>query len=160
MERLLKQISENKPLTRALSLYSHLCVALTVALLLLVEYTAYLISPMHALLILLSLAIPFVIVSVIRGVINAPRPYEMFEIFDNNLPKNKKGRSFPSRHAFSIFAVAVTVLPIYPVLAVIFLILGVGLCVVRVLLGIHFVRDVTAGAVIGIISALLGIIIL
>jgi membrane-associated phospholipid phosphatase len=159
MEKLLKKISENRLAVLVLSLYSHLCVILSAALFLITVYSAYLSSVMSAISLALSLAVPFVLVSLLRVVINAPRPYEVFKIFEN-LPKNKKGRSFPSRHAFSIFAISVTALPVYPVLAAILLLLGIGLCVARVLLGIHFVRDVAAGAVIGIISALLGIIIL
>ena len=159
MEKILKKISENKALVICLKAYSHLCVAAAVAMLLLLEYNAYLVSPIHALSLALSLAIPFVLVSVIRVIINAPRPYEVLRIFDN-LPKNKKGRAFPSRHAFSIFVIATAALPIYPILSVILLLLGAGLCVARVLLGIHFVRDVLAGAAIGIVSAVLGIIIL
>jgi membrane-associated phospholipid phosphatase len=45
-------------------------------------------------------------------------------------------------------------------LGIILLALGVLLCIARVLLGIHFVRDVIAGALIGVCSAALGILIL
>ena len=37
---------------------------------------------------------------------------------------------------------------------------GISLAVARVFLGIHFVRDVIAGALIGVLSAALGILIL
>ena len=159
MEKLLKKISENKPLCTCLKIYSHLCVLASVALFLLLEYSAFTVSPVKALSLALSLAIPFVLVSVIRVIINAPRPYEVFGVFED-LPKNKKGRSFPSRHAFSAFAIAVSAFPIYPALAAVMLFLGTLLCVARVLLGIHFVRDVLAGALVGAASAVLGIIIL
>lgn len=159
MEKILKKISENKALVICLKAYSHLCVIASAAMFLLLEYNAYLVSAARALSLALSLLIPFVLVSVIRVIINAPRPYEVLEIFDN-LPKNKKGRAFPSRHAFSVFVIATAAMPVYPILSAVLLLLGAGLCVARVLLGIHFVRDVLAGAAIGIVSALLGIIIL
>ena len=34
------------------------------------------------------------------------------------------------------------------------------MCICRVLLGIHFIRDVSAGAIIGVISSLIGALIL
>ncbi|MBQ7387174.1 MAG: phosphatase PAP2 family protein [Clostridia bacterium] len=159
MERLLKEISENKILTLSLKVYSHACVLLSVILFVMLEYKAYESSLTEALSLAVSLAVPFLVVSVLRVIINAPRPYEVLGIYEN-LPKNKRGRSFPSRHAFSVFAIAVTAFPTYPALAVTGIILGVGLCIARVLLGIHFVRDVLAGALIGIASAAFGLIIL
>ena len=105
--------------------------------------------------ILLTLAVPFVFVSVLRVLINAPRPYELYEFYEKK-PKEKSGRSFPSRHVFSIFAIATALIPYNVFLGGILGLLGCLLGVFRVLLGMHFVRDVVAGGLIGILSAALG----
>ena len=66
------------------------------------------------------------------------------------------GKSFPSRHTFSIFVIAVTVFYFWPVAGIITGIAGAVLATVRVLGGVHFVRDVIAGAAIGIGCGLIG----
>ena len=103
-------------------------------------------------------AVPFVLVSLLRKVINAPRPYELIDI-DPSAPKNKKGESFPSRHTFSIFLIATLCIPWRIYVAVTLAVLGVVLAVCRVLLGYHFVRDVVAGFAVGVISGVIGILI-
>jgi membrane-associated phospholipid phosphatase len=102
---------------------------------------------------------PFLVVSVLREWISAPRPYDIYPFFEKK-PKNKKGRSFPSRHVFSIVLIGF----IYTTLSVW---IGVGiivsaliLAVLRVLLGIHFIRDVVAGAVMGAIAGAIGLLVL
>ncbi len=102
--------------------------------------------------------VPFVIVSVMRKLINAPRPYELLHVYSDK-PKSKAGQSFPSRHVFSAFIIAVVLIPWNVAVGVVLLFLGVLLAVIRVLLGIHFVRDVVAGALIGAASGLLGLLI-
>ena len=44
-------------------------------------------------------AVSFVGLSVVRKIINAPRPYEKFDM-PPVLEKDTKGKSFPSRHVF------------------------------------------------------------
>lgn len=97
----------------------------------------------------------FAVVSLFRHFYNAPRPYEVLEI-DPLLLKETKGHSFPSRHVFSVFVIAMTYLWLLPPAGVVFLIVGVILALCRVLLGVHFPRDVAAGAAIGVLSALAG----
>lgn len=104
-------------------------------------------------------AVPFVLVSLMRKVINAPRPYELLDFY-LSAPKNKKGESFPSRHTFSIFLIATLCLPWRIYVAVTLAVLGVVLAVCRVLLGYHFVRDVAAGFLLGVISGVIGILII
>jgi membrane-associated phospholipid phosphatase len=109
--------------------------------------------------IILVTGAPFLVVSVLREWISAPRPYDIYPFFEKK-PKNKKGRSFPSRHVFSIVLIGF----IYTTLSVW---IGVGiivsaliLAVLRVLLGIHFIRDVVAGAVMGAIAGAIGLLVL
>lgn len=103
-----------------------------------------------------SLMVPlvaFVLLSVLRAWLNAPRPYEVFES-KPVLPKSTKGKSFPSRHVFSIFTIAVTFLVACPLSAVgiVIVILGVLLAILRVVCGVHFPKDVIAGALLGVFA--------
>lgn len=107
---------------------------------------------------LLITGVPFVTVSIMRCVFNAPRPYELLEFYEKK-PKAKLGKSFPSRHVFSVFVIATALLPSNLFLGIALLALGAALAVMRVLMGMHFIRDVAAGALMGIISAALGLII-
>ncbi len=104
---------------------------------------------------LLTPAISFVLVSVLRNYINAPRPYEVSGV-KPIIAKDTKGKSFPSRHVFSIFVIATTLYFIFKPLGIFLMIAGVLLAILRVIGGVHFPRDVIAGAFIGILSGILG----
>ena len=110
----------------------------------------------------LMAGIPFIAVSLMRYLINSPRPYEVLDIdeFKVMREERKSGRSFPSRHVFSAFLIGMLWLPYSVPFGVAALMLGAFLGAGRVLLGIHFIRDVIAGAAIGIVSGLIGILIL
>lgn len=99
----------------------------------------------------------FVAVSLFRKALNAPRPYEVFGL-PPVINKKTKGKSFPSRHAFSIFVIGMTFLATCPLPWAGWLILALGIClaIVRVLAGVHFPRDVVAGALAGIGCGVLG----
>ena len=100
-------------------------------------------------------AVSFVVVSLIRKLINFPRPYEVLDI-DPIIKKSTKGNSFPSRHVFSVFIIAMTLYYIsYPV-SILLMVIGVVISIVRVLGGVHFPRDVIAGAAIGVICGIVG----
>ena len=103
---------------------------------------------------LLTLAIPFLLVSIARRIINARRPYEIYD-FGIEI-KKKPGLSFPSRHVFSAFAIATALLFESLPLGICVFLCGAVLSAVRVLLGLHFVRDVLAGALLGVLGALIG----
>lgn len=100
-------------------------------------------------------AISFVGVSLFRKWYNAPRPYEKFDI-PPVIAKDTKGKSFPSRHVFSVFVIAVTIFYRYPVIGLVLGLVGIGLALIRVLGGVHEPRDVMAGALIGILCGVLG----
>jgi len=106
-------------------------------------------------------AISFIILSVGRALINRPRPYEAFGI-PPVIKKDTKGKSFPSRHVFSATLIAMTFLWMSPWmwLGVLYLVISVCLGVVRVLSGIHYISDVVAGIVIGVLAPFIGYIIL
>ena len=90
--------------------------------------------------------ISFVLVTVLRKVINAPRPYEVFDA-SPVIPKDTRGNSFPSRHAFSIFVIAMTFYACCPLVwaGPVMFAAGVLLAVIRVVSGVHFPCDVVWG---------------
>ena len=99
--------------------------------------------------------ISFAAVSCFRYLYCAPRPYEVFGI-PPVIPKDTKGKSFPSRHVFSIFIIAMTFLYFVPWIGIIIGTAGAFMAVIRVLGGVHFPKDVIAGAVIGIVCGVIG----
>ena len=100
--------------------------------------------------------ISFVLLSIFRSKINAPRPYEMPGAEPPIIKKDAPGKSFPSRHIFSIFVIAVTVFWVWPAGGILVGIAGAVLAWCRVAGGVHFPRDVIAGALIGIGCGVLG----
>lgn len=100
-------------------------------------------------------AVSFVAVSIFRKVINVPRPYEKFDI-SPVLEKDSPGKSFPSRHVFSVFVIAMTIFYLHTDAGILLFVIGVGLALIRVIGGVHEPRDVIAGALIGIASGIIG----
>lgn len=158
-ENLLRNINSSYKTCFVFRLFSHIGTVMSVAVFgyLLVFFLEK--SFVQILEFLITLGVPFVFVSVIRKLISAKRPYEVFDFYESP-PKKKRGDSFPSRHAFSIFAIGTLCLFVYPMVGFITLVCGVLMCIARVLLGIHFIRDVVAGAAIGVICSIIGVLIL
>ncbi len=99
---------------------------------------------------------PFILLSLVRRFISAPRPAELYpELLEYPIRKSGGG-SFPSRHVFSAFLIGTLLLVPIAALGGVVLSLGVLLAVSRVLLGKHFIRDVIAGAALGAVSGALG----
>ena len=96
-----------------------------------------------------------ILVTVIRAIINARRPYEVYD-YTPVVRKATKGKSFPSRHTVSAFIIAMAFLYIDVKLGSIMLIIAAGIGVVRILSGVHFIRDVISGAAIGVLVGVLG----
>ena len=99
---------------------------------------------------LLVPATGFIVLSVIRKRMNWPRPYEL-GTFPPLLNREGKGSSMPSRHVFSAAIISTVAWGVHPLLSVLGLSLALLLAGVRVLAGVHFVRDV----VVGFLSAIL-----
>lgn len=99
--------------------------------------------------------ISLILLTIIRKYINAPRPYEKYDI-DPIIKKDTKGKSFPSRHVFSIFVIAGTLYNISATIGMFLIFLGILLALVRVIGGVHFPKDVIFGALIGIVSSIIG----
>ena len=86
----------------------------------------------------------FVILSFLRKKINAPRPYEVWEIIPL-LDRDSPGQSMPSRHVFSATIISMACLHASLTMGMICLTLSALLGLVRVLGGVHFPKDVIVG---------------
>ena len=98
----------------------------------------------------------FIVVSFSRKCIDAKRPYVKYNITPL-VKKDKKGESMPSRHVFSITIIAMCWLYIYQPVVIVLLILTIILAAVRVIAGVHFIRDVIAGIAVGILCGFIGL---
>ena len=86
----------------------------------------------------------FVILSFLRKKINAPRPYEVWEIVPL-LDRDSPGQSMPSRHVFSATIISMACLHASLTMGMICLTLSAFLGLVRVLGGVHYPKDVVVG---------------
>ena len=86
----------------------------------------------------------FVILSLLRKKINAPRPYEVWEIIPL-LDRDSPGQSMPSRHVFSATIISMACLHASLSVGFILLVLSAFLGLVRVLGGVHYPKDVVVG---------------
>ena len=160
MTNILTKVYNNERLSKALSIISHIISAVSVpAFLFTVGYRIYLTEYVTAAKLFLAAFSGFLLVTIARRLINAPRPYEIYGFYERK-PKNKSGSSFPSRHAYSAFAIATLSISVNPILAGALFFFSVMLSVFRVLLGIHFVRDVLAGALLGTAAGAIGLLII
>lgn len=105
--------------------------------------------------IVLVCAIPFVLVSVFRYFFNAKRPYTLYG-YEPVVAKEKEGQSMPSRHVFSAFVIATAFAYINWRFSIIFFVVATLIAIHRVIVGVHFIKDVVVGALIGIISGIIG----
>ena len=86
----------------------------------------------------------FVILSLLRKKINAPRPYEGWTI-KPLLDRDSPGRSMPSRHVFSATIISMACFHASLSLGIILLVLSALLGLVRVSGGVHYPKDVVVG---------------
>lgn len=92
----------------------------------------------------------FLGLSFFRKAFSAPRPYESLGI-EPLIEKETVGKSFPSRHVFSVFVIGMTFFWICRPIGAAVGVLGLLLAYVRVAGGVHFPKDVAAGAALGIL---------
>ena len=96
----------------------------------------------------------FVILSLLRKKINAPRPYEEWDI-KPLLDRDSPGQSMPSRHVFSVTIISMACLHASLSVGVILLVLSAFLGLVRVLGGVHYPKDVVVGYICGLVWGVL-----
>ena len=92
----------------------------------------------------------FVMLSFLRKKINAPRPYEEWDI-KPLLDRDSPGQSMPSRHVFSATIISMACLHASLSVGLILLILSAILGLVRVLGGVHYPKDVVVGYIYGLV---------
>ena len=92
----------------------------------------------------------FVMLSLLRKKLNAPRPYEVWEIVPL-LDRDSPGQSMPSRHVFSASIISMACLHASLSVGLILLILSAILGLVRVLGGVHYPKDVVVGYICGLV---------
>ena len=92
----------------------------------------------------------FVILSFLRKKINAPRPYEEWDI-KPLLDRDSPGQSMPSRHVFSATIISMACIHASLSLGIILLVLSAFLGLVRVLGGVHYPKDVVVGYICGLV---------
>ena len=88
--------------------------------------------------------------TLVRKMINCPRPYERYQI-EPIIYKDTEGQSFPSRHVFSAVLISMAVISVFPLYGAVLVILSFSEAYIRVAGGVHTPWDVLAS----IISALL-----
>ena len=86
--------------------------------------------------------------TILRDKLNLPRPYEQ-PGFVPLVAKETKGHSFPSRHALSAAVLAAVWLYFYPAAGCVMVGVALLICCLRVLTGVHHVRDVVCGFALG-----------
>ena len=99
-------------------------------------------------------ATAFVVVSIFRKLIDSRRPYTKYDITPL-INKDKIGESFPSRHTLSAFLITMTGFYVYFPVGIVLAVMSLIIAITRVVSGVHFTKDVIAGAVIGILSGII-----
>ena len=94
------------------------------------------------------------IVSLIRIITSSERPYSKYK-FEPLIEITNTNRSFPSRHMFSAVAISLTVLEYSYIASFVLLIEAFALGTIRIISGVHYLKDIIVGASFGIISGII-----
>ena len=95
-----------------------------------------------------------ILVTVLRHVFHAPRPYDQMNYYP--LISHKPGNSFPSRHTASSVIIAMAFWYVCQPLGITAAALAVLVGISRVVAGLHYPRDVLAGAAVSLVVGGLG----
>ena len=104
-------------------------------------------------------AATFVLVSILRKAIDAPRPYQTYDI-DPIIHKDRLGQSMPSRHIASAVIISCALGWIWPATGIA---AGLACCVVaftRIVGGVHFPRDVVAAVLMALACGFVGFVLI
>lgn len=163
-ERLLRSVYEKKRLSRGLNIFSFAASAVIAAAFAALAVFLFVAGEYFELLKLaVASGVPFFALGAVRDMIGAKRPYEVYTFYGEcpkralgGLSRGRRSPSFPSRHAYSAFVIATVFCFRSAPLGAGMLAAGALICACRVLLGIHFVRDVVCGAAVGVAAGVLG----
>lgn len=160
MEKLLTSVYKNRKISSFLAVLCHVLSAIFILdFCAVIGVEIYRAEYAFALETAVCAGVGFAAVTLLRRLIDAPRPYELYSFYEVK-PKERSGNSFPSRHAYSAFAISTLTLSVSVPIGITLLILAALMCVSRVLLGIHFIRDVAAGGLIGVVAGVIGLILI
>lgn len=126
--------------------------ALFALMFLLLAFLAFRKSTIYLVEFIVYSAIPFLLVTLLRRVIAAKRPYQSS---DTPAPRKGMDDSFPSRHAYSAFFIATVAFRFFAALSYALYFFAIALAFFRVFLGIHYPRDVVGGAFLGVVAGIL-----
>ena len=133
----------------------HLCVASVVVAYAATVIWAFYTANFQAWGLVIVPGLGFLLLSWVRARINAPRPYELAAV-NPLLDSNTHGKSFPSRHVGSGALIGSAFVFVHPLLGIGVLLVTLVLAFVRVIGRVHFVRDVVAGYVAGVLFGCAG----
>ena len=100
-------------------------------------------------------AIAFAVTTLIRSAINAPRPYEQFDI-DPIIHKSTQGKSLPSRHVASATIIACALYWMNVPLGFVAFAACIIVSTTRIIGGVHFPRDVFAAIALALVIGVVG----
>ena len=153
--KLMEYLLWHKKLRKTLVAAERILEILTVAAyFLLLIYTIYA-NPGYTLLSAVTCIAALYVCTLIRNVTDRKRPYEAYETLPA-INKDTKGKSFPSRHLTSISVIAISLMGVNIPLGIIFLFFALVMATLRVVLGVHFIKDVAVGAAIGFAFGIVG----
>ncbi len=109
--------------------------------------------------VLLVPAVGFAICTIVRKLVNAPRPYEKFQI-DPVIHKDTSGKSFPSRHIFSACVISCALLYINAWMGIAAFAATAVVCYCRIVGGVHFPRDVVGALALALACGAIGFLLL
>lgn len=105
-------------------------------------------------------AAAFVFITVIRKLINRPRPYDTLDYDPLVSCVRGKAQSFPSRHTGSAWIIALTLCTLNLWLGIPVLIAALCISVGRVCTGMHYPSDVIAGFIVAVVAFFIGFFVL
>ena len=99
--------------------------------------------------------ITFWVGTALRARLDRPRPTTS-RVLPRWSRRTPTARSFPSRHALSAAVLAMVWLYFYPAVGWCMIVIALLIAVVRVLTGVHHIRDVAAGLALGFACGFVG----
>lgn len=99
----------------------------------------------------------FLFITIMRNLVNKNRPYDdlIFTPFFDNI-KKRKGKSFPSRHTSSAVIIAITCTYINVYLGIIAAVIAILIGLSRIIIGVHYPKDVIYGFLFSLVFAMIG----
>lgn len=94
-----------------------------------------------------------VFVTVLRKLLNRPRPYEALGFTPFLKYREGKGQSFPSRHTASAFLISSACFYIFVWLGTVMFVIAVLIALSRVISGMHYPSDIISGIFISLLIA-------